>query len=112
VRVWTAAVVLGVLATLVFAVTPVASGQEVPTCQGEPATIVATGTGPTSGTDGSDVIVGTTGADTIYGLGGDDLICGAPDGSTADGADWIGGGAGKRQHCRDAGQRHDLRREW
>jgi hypothetical protein len=89
VRVWTAAVVLGVLATLVFAVTPVASGQEVPTCQGEPATIVVTG-----------------------GLGGDDLICGAPDGSTVDGADWIGGGAGKRQHCRDAEQRHDLRREW
>jgi hypothetical protein len=50
---------------LVSAVT--AEPTPTPTCQGEPATIVATGTGPVVGTNGPDVIVGTTGADTIDG---------------------------------------------
>jgi Ca2+-binding RTX toxin-like protein len=69
------------------------SAVDPPTCQGEPATIVASGP-VTTGTDGPDVIVGTAGADTINALDGDDLVCGAPDGATVDGADTINAGDG------------------
>ena len=49
----------------------------VPTCGGEPATIVATNDGdPIQGTPGDDVIVGTVGSDEIHGGGGSDRICG------------------------------------
>src|SRR3954468_2338616 len=77
---------------LAFAFAPVAADEL--TCQGEPATIVASGSGTTVGTVGPDVIVGTTGADTIFAGDGDDLVCGAPDGATTDGGDTIDGGSG------------------
>jgi hypothetical protein len=45
-------------------------------CQGEPATIVATGQGDVVGTGGRDVIAAADVAErTIHGLGGNDLIC-------------------------------------
>lgn len=44
------------------------------TCNGLPATIVASGV--VYGTDGPDVIVASNGKDVIHGLGGDDTICG------------------------------------
>jgi hypothetical protein len=44
-----------------------------PTCDGQPATIVGSGT--IRGTHGSDVIVGSRGDDEIHGRRGDDLIC-------------------------------------
>jgi len=69
---------LALVGALAIAVAPVAADEPVATCQGEPATIVADGTGPVYGTDGPDVIVGTTGADTIYGGEGSDMICGGP----------------------------------
>ncbi|ETX02621.1 MAG: hypothetical protein ETSY1_02930 [Candidatus Entotheonella factor] len=52
---------------------------EVPTCFGQPATIVGT-EGPDTliGTNGPDVIVGLGGDDFIRGRRGDDLICGGP----------------------------------
>ncbi|MDH3704955.1 MAG: PQQ-dependent sugar dehydrogenase [Acidimicrobiia bacterium] len=62
------------------------TGPCVPTCDGQPATVViAAGDTPTIG---ADVIVGTPGDDVIRGLGGDDVICGGG------GADDIEGGAG------------------
>ncbi|WP_284439896.1 alpha/beta fold hydrolase [Cellulomonas wangsupingiae] len=45
------------------------------TCQGVPATIVATGRGLVLGTRGADVIVGTAGRDVIHAGEGDDLVC-------------------------------------
>jgi Ca2+-binding RTX toxin-like protein len=47
-----------------------------PTCNGLPATIVATVPGQIVGTNGDDVIVGTPGVDRIFGLAGNDTICG------------------------------------
>src|SRR3954468_17311646 len=82
------------LACAAFLPASTAGADDPPTCQGEPATIVADGSGPVFGTAGPDVIVGTTGADAIFGGDGDDLICGAPDGATADGGDTIFGGDG------------------
>lgn len=56
---------------------PVAAAQPVPTCFGQPATIVGTSADDTLvGTEGADVIVGGEGADSIEGRGGDDLLCG------------------------------------
>jgi Ca2+-binding RTX toxin-like protein len=52
------------------------NGQTTVTCNGLPATIVATNSGQIMGTQGDDVIVGTSGADRIFGLGGNDTICG------------------------------------
>lgn len=61
----------------------------VPTCQGEPTTIVGTAKADTlTGTPGPDVIVGRGGNDVIRGRGGDDLICGGA------GADELHGGGG------------------
>ena len=49
----------------------------VPTCDGQPATIVGTnGDDTLTGTPGPDVIVGLKGDDTIRGGLGDDVICG------------------------------------
>ena len=51
----------------------------VPTCFGQPATIVGTdGRDVLDGMAGPDVIVGGKGRDTIRGLGGDDKICAGP----------------------------------
>jgi len=47
-----------------------------PSCNGLPATIVATSRGGVLyGTSGPDVIVGSNKRDIIYGFGGDDVIC-------------------------------------
>ena len=57
--------------------TPYGSTGQVPTCQGEKATIYGTEKSERlDGTDGNDVIVGLGGDDRIYGRGGDDLLCG------------------------------------
>ncbi len=73
---WTA--LLGAIAILgaTVAATPVAAQDEVLTCGGFEATIVAEPGVPVEGTSGPDVIVGTDGADVINGKGGSDLICG------------------------------------
>ena len=70
-----------VLATAVQTPT---SAQAVETCQGKPATVVATGPGLIQGTDGPDVIV--AGAGGVDAGSGDDLIClvGAPEYAFAD----------------------------
>ena len=73
------------------------SGQTVPTCNGLPATIVATAPGQIMGTQGDDVIVGTAGADQIFGLGGKDTICGRG------GNDQITGGDGDDSLFGEAG---------
>jgi Ca2+-binding RTX toxin-like protein len=71
---------------------PSVSSAEVPTCFGQPATIVGTeGVDILNGTEGADVIVGLGEADTIQGFGGDDLICGNA------GDDWLVGGEGNDQ---------------
>ena len=44
------------------------------TCQGQPATIEATG-GTVNGTDGNDVIVTTQPDAVVYAMGGNDLVC-------------------------------------
>jgi Ca2+-binding RTX toxin-like protein len=68
-----AALIVGSL----FALTGSATvAQAVPTCNGQPATIIAVGAGPTFGTPGDDVIVGSPLNNQIFGRGGDDLICG------------------------------------
>ena len=60
----------------------------VPTCKGQPATIVGTAENDTlEGGDGDDVIVGLGGRDSIYGNFGNDVLCGGAD------ADWVDGGA-------------------
>jgi Ca2+-binding RTX toxin-like protein len=64
---------------------------QTPTCNGLPATIVATAPGPITGTQGDDVIVGTSGDDRIFGLAGNDTICGLA------GNDQITGGQGQDQ---------------
>jgi Ca2+-binding RTX toxin-like protein len=56
---------------------PSISKAEVPTCFGQPATIVGSDRSEyLYGTEGPDVIVGLGGRDHIEGLGGDDVICG------------------------------------
>lgn len=56
-------------------VAPADAAQAVETCQGQPATIVATN--GAEGTDGDDVIVvhGVSGGHGVWGYAGDDLIC-------------------------------------
>ncbi len=87
---------VGVLAAAVLVATalaPLASSAAraagVPTCQGEPATIVGTPRGETLiGTPGPDVILARGGDDVVRARGGDDLVCGGG------GADVLGGGGG------------------
>jgi Ca2+-binding RTX toxin-like protein len=67
---------------------PALHAQTAVTCNGLPATIVATAPGQITGTQGDDVIVGTAGDDRIFGLGGNDTICGLS------GNDQITGGMG------------------
>jgi Ca2+-binding RTX toxin-like protein len=76
------------LSCLAALVAPTICAQTIPTCNGLPATIVATAPGQIIGTAGDDAIVGTTGADKIFGLGGNDTICGLG------GDDQITGGQG------------------
>jgi Ca2+-binding RTX toxin-like protein len=69
---------------------------EVPTCFGQPTTIVGSDrVDNLNGTEGADVIVGLGRADTINGLGGDDLICGNRNGYAGD--EWLVGGEGNDQ---------------
>jgi Ca2+-binding RTX toxin-like protein len=77
-----------------------AAAQTWPTCNGLPATIVATNPGRIDGTDGVDVIVGTAGADEVVALRGDDTICGGGGDDTVvwnpgDGSDLVEGEAGQ-----------------
>lgn len=69
--------VLGLLSVLLPTVA--VGAQDVPTCNGVPATIVGT-EGPDNlvGTTGRDVIVGLGGNDVIRGLSGADILCGGP----------------------------------
>ncbi len=71
---------------------------DLPTCAGEPATIVGTpGDDVLSGTSGADVIVGLAGDDVLTGEGGDDLLCGGTGADTltaSGGADRVRGGRG------------------
>ncbi len=87
-----------------------ALAQDVPTCEGQPATIyVLNGaivggpdngqpyTGTLRGTDGDDVIVGTSSDDQIFGGPGNDTICAGPGDDSVDGGpgdDQIRGGPG------------------
>ena len=87
-------------AALGFGLIAPAAAQTWPTCNGLPATIVATNPGRIDGTDGVDVIVGTTGDDEIFGLRGDDTICGGGGNDTivwnpGDGSDVVEGQAGQ-----------------
>ena len=77
-------------------VAPALFGQ-VPTCNGRPATIVATTPGVINGTPGDDVIVGSPGDDKIFGFGGNDTICGGG------GNDQITGGQGNDTVFGEAG---------
>jgi Ca2+-binding RTX toxin-like protein len=61
---------------LAVLLTPAVWAQTTPTCNGLPATIVATAPGQIMGTLGDDVIVGSPGNDKIFGLAGNDTICG------------------------------------
>lgn len=73
-------VTIAVLGLLSVVLPTVAAGaQDVPMCNGLPATIVGT-EGPDNlvGTSGRDVIVGLGGNDVIRGLAGADTICGGP----------------------------------
>ena len=67
---------------------PALQAQTTPTCNGKPATIVATAPGQIVGTPGDDVIIGTSGNDQIFGMAGNDTICGLG------GNDQIAGGPG------------------
>ena len=91
-------VVAAFVALAVVAVGP-ASGQDVPTCEGVPATIVGTeGNDRINGTPGDDVIVGLGGRDRIAGGAGNDLICGYGGHDTVSGgpgADRLFGGGGR-----------------
>ena len=69
-------IVMGATLAITALFAPVLRGQTTATCNGLPATIVATVPGQIMGTQGDDVIVGTAGADQIFGLGGKDTICG------------------------------------
>ncbi|MGY2704471.1 calcium-binding protein [Nocardioides sp. HB32] len=76
------------VAALLVPMSP-AGAAPVPTCQGEPATVVGTPHADRLvGTPEADVIVGLNGDDVVRGRGGDDLVCGG------DGADMLLGGAG------------------
>lgn len=73
-------VTIAVLGLLSVVLPTVAAGaQDVPTCNGVPATLVGT-EGPDNlvGTTGRDVIVGLGGNDVIRGLSGADILCGGP----------------------------------
>jgi Ca2+-binding RTX toxin-like protein len=89
---------------------PLAAAQTVPTCFGQPATIVGTsGDDTLQGTEGPDVIFGGGGSDRIDGLGGDDLICGRRGGDVlfgGDGNDKLYGGRGS--DFQDGGAGDDL----
>jgi Ca2+-binding RTX toxin-like protein len=89
---------------------PLAAAETVPTCFGQPATIVGTSATDTlQGTEGPDVIFGGGGSDRIDGLGGDDLICGRRGGDVlfgGDGNDKLYGGPGS--DYQDAGAGNDL----
>lgn len=97
------------LAAALYAV-PVAAAQAVPTCFGQPATIVGTSADDTLvGTEGPDVIFGGGGHDRIDGLGGDDLICGRRGGDRlfgGEGNDKLYGGRGS--DYQDGGAGNDL----
>ena len=75
-----------------------AFGQLVPTCDGRPATIVATTPGVINGTNSDDVIVGSSGNDQIFGGAGNDTICGGG------GNDHITGGQGTDTLFGEAGE--------
>jgi hypothetical protein len=74
-------------------------GDNEPTCNGQPATIVGTnGRDVRKGTSGKDVMVGLGGNDKLSGLAGNDLICGGAGKDTLKGGkgnDKLFGGAGK-----------------
>jgi Ca2+-binding RTX toxin-like protein len=96
---------LFIVATLYAA--PLGTGQAVPTCFGQPATIVGTsGNDTIQGTDGADVIVGGGGEDRIDGAGGDDLICAGGLLRGGDGNDKLHGGP--KSDFIDAGNGDDL----
>jgi Ca2+-binding RTX toxin-like protein len=85
-------------ATLSLAVALPAAAQPF-TCNGLPATIVATTPGRIDGTDAVDVIIGTSGDDLIVPLRGDDIICAGDGNDTVvwnpgEGSDTIEGQAG------------------
>lgn len=80
-------IVLALMAALLTA--PAGAGEEVPTCLGEPATIVGTdGDDELAGTPDRDVVWAGPGADTVRAGAGDDVVCGGP------GSDELRGGAG------------------
>ena len=67
----------GVLLTWAAALGAPPASATVPTCSGQPASIVGTpGNDTISGTAGDDVMVGLGGDDVIRGHGGSDIICG------------------------------------
>jgi Ca2+-binding RTX toxin-like protein len=72
--------------------------QQLPDCEGKPATIIARPGQPTTGTEGPDVIVGTAGPDQIDALGGNDLVCGR------DGDDVLLGRGGKDEMFGSGGE--------
>lgn len=72
-----------------LAPTGTATAHDVPTCDGQAATLVGTsGNDHLRGTAGDDVIVGLGGNDRIHGRGGDDVMCGGT------GDDHLDGGRG------------------
>jgi hypothetical protein len=68
-----------------------------PSCQGRPATIVASPAAGTAGTPGDDVIVGTARGDVIRSGAGSDVVCGRGGTDALDagsGDDGVNGGGG------------------
>jgi hypothetical protein len=83
------------LASLTVVTVAAPTAAQLPTCDGQPATI--TGSGVIVGTDGDDVIVGSDGNDIIEAGAGNDTICGGPGFDTIlgeGGRDRIFGGSG------------------
>ncbi|MEA2453466.1 MAG: hypothetical protein QOG04_2176 [Actinomycetota bacterium] len=80
---------------------------DIPTCFGEPATVVGTSRADTlEGTVGSDVIVTFSGADWVNARGGKDLLCLGSGGDHAEGGrglDRIRGGRGEDDLFGDGG---------